>query len=111
MGCSGEAWRTRRRAVVAAVVGIAAGLGTGAARAQTFPQDAQWVPLTCNGQVVTDAVGEVRPPAIDAVGDAAALPAVLGIRRWRPACALLGILEPDPESLRGSPGDPRRPAR
>jgi hypothetical protein len=71
MGCSGGAWRTRRRAVVAAVAGIAAGLGTGAARAQSFPQDAQWVPLTCNGQVVTDAVGEVRPPAIDAVGDAA----------------------------------------
>ena len=42
MGCSGEAWRTRRRAVVAAVAGIAAGLGTCAARAQTFPQDARF---------------------------------------------------------------------
>jgi hypothetical protein len=71
MGCSREAWRTPQRAVVAVVAGVAVGLATGVARAQTFPQDVQWVPLTCNGQVVTDAVGEVRPPAIDAVGDAA----------------------------------------
>jgi hypothetical protein len=68
MRCSGEAWRERLRAGVAVVAGVAAGLVTGVARAQTFPQDTQWVPLTCNGQVVTDAIGEVRPPAIDAVG-------------------------------------------
>ena len=38
--------------------------------AQTFPRDQQWIPLTCNGQVVTDAAGEVQPPAIDVVGSA-----------------------------------------
>jgi hypothetical protein len=52
-------------------MGLAVALATAAAAAQTFPQDVQWTPLTCNGQVVTDAVGEVRPPAIDAVGDPA----------------------------------------
>jgi hypothetical protein len=41
-----------------------------AVHALTFPLDTQWVPLTCNGQVLTDAVGEVQPAAIDAVGDA-----------------------------------------
>jgi hypothetical protein len=70
---SDERCRTRLRAVVAVLAGLAVGVGfaPGTAHAQTFPQDAQWVPLTCNGQVVTDAVGEVRPAAIDAVGDSA----------------------------------------
>ena len=71
MVCSGDATRTRLRAGVAAGTGLAIALATAAAGAQTFPQDVQWAPLTCNGQVVTDAVGEVQPPAIDAVGDAA----------------------------------------
>jgi Cys-rich repeat protein len=71
MVCSGDAWCRRLRAAVALGTGLALGLAADAARAQTFPQDPQWVPLTCNGQVLTDAVGEVQPAAIDAVGDAA----------------------------------------
>jgi hypothetical protein len=60
----------RVRATVAVGTGLAALLGSQLARAVTFPQDAQWIPLTCNGHVLTDVVGEVQPPAIDAVGDA-----------------------------------------
>jgi hypothetical protein len=59
----------RVRAIVALGMGLAVVLGTQTARAVNFPQDAQWIPLTCNGQVVTDVAGEVQPPAIDAVGD------------------------------------------
>jgi MYXO-CTERM domain-containing protein len=70
MVCSGDASRTWLRAFVAVGAGLAVAVAAGSARAQTFPQDVQWVPLTCNGQVVTDAAGEVQPPAIDAVGDA-----------------------------------------
>jgi hypothetical protein len=73
MVCSGDASRTWLRAVVAVGTVLAVGTTAGVARAQTapqFPPDAQWVPLTCNGQVVTDAVGEVQPPALDVVGDA-----------------------------------------
>jgi Cys-rich repeat protein len=59
------------RDVVTLGAGLAVVLASQTARALSFPQDAQWVPLTCNGQVVTDVAGEVQPPAIDAVGDAA----------------------------------------
>ena len=45
--------------------------GPQVASAQTFPQDDQWVPLTCDGQVAIDPVGDVQPPAMDVVGDAA----------------------------------------
>jgi hypothetical protein len=68
---SGDVSWTRLRGVVAAGTVLAIGFVSVAARAQTFPQDPQWVPLTCNGQAVTDPAGDVQPPAIDAVGDAA----------------------------------------
>jgi Cys-rich repeat protein len=58
------------RAIVALGTGLAIVLGSQTAAALNFPQDALWVPLTCNGEVLTDVVGEVQPPAIDAVGDA-----------------------------------------
>jgi hypothetical protein len=70
MVCSGDASRMRVRAIVALGTGLAIVLGSQTARAVTFPQDAQWVPITCNGQIVTDVAGEVQPPAVDAVGDA-----------------------------------------
>jgi hypothetical protein len=70
MMCSGDASRTRLRAVFALGACLAVAVAAETARAQSFPQDAQWVPMTCNGDVVTDAVGEVQPPEIDAVGDA-----------------------------------------
>jgi hypothetical protein len=57
--------------VPALATGLAVVLGPGAAVAQTFPQDAQWVPLTCDGQVATDPVGDYAPAALDVVGDAA----------------------------------------
>jgi Cys-rich repeat protein len=70
MLCSGG-WRKRRRDVIALGTGLAVVLASQTAWALNFPQDAQWLPLTCNGQPVTDVAGEVQPPAIDAVGDAA----------------------------------------
>jgi MYXO-CTERM domain-containing protein len=70
MVCS-DALRTRFRAIGTIGTGLAVMLGPGVARAQTFPQDNQWVPLTCDGQVATDPVGNVQPPALDVVGDAA----------------------------------------
>jgi Cys-rich repeat protein len=69
MVCSGDALRMRLPAIVALGIGLAVVLASQTARAVTFPQDPQWIPLTCNGQVVTDVAGEVQPPAIDAVGD------------------------------------------
>src|SRR5580698_10107311 len=70
MVCS-DASRTWLRAIATLGTGLAVMLGTSrVARAQTFPQDSQWVPLTCDGQVATDPVGNVQPPAIDVVGDA-----------------------------------------
>jgi hypothetical protein len=71
MVCSSDASRVRIRAILALGTGLVAVFGSQTARALSFPQDTQWVPLTCNGQVVTDAVGEIQPPALDAVGDAA----------------------------------------
>jgi hypothetical protein len=70
MVCFGAALRRQFRTLVAALAGLAAVLAAPAAHALTFPLDTQWVPLTCNGQVLTDAAGEVQPAAIDAVGDA-----------------------------------------
>jgi Cys-rich repeat protein len=58
------------RSIAAAGTGLVLMLSSRTTLAVTFPQDAQWVPLTCNGAVLTDAVGEVQPPAIDVVGDA-----------------------------------------
>jgi Cys-rich repeat protein len=56
---------------IAAGTGLAVVLTARPSHALTFPRDAQWIPLTCNGQVVTDVAGEVQPPAVDVVGDAA----------------------------------------
>src|ERR1700722_1087967 len=71
MVCSHASLPMRLRTTVAVGAGLATMLASQASHALTFPPDAQWVPLTCNGQVVTDVAGEVQPPAIDAVGDAA----------------------------------------
>ena len=71
MVCSGRALPKRLRTIAALGAGFAVVLAARASAALTFPQDAQWIPLTCNGQVVTDVAGEVQPPAIDVVGDAA----------------------------------------
>jgi len=68
MLCS-DASRKHLRAIGAFATGLAALLAPQAALAQTFPQDPQWVPLTCNGQVATDPPGDAQPQAIDAVGD------------------------------------------
>jgi Cys-rich repeat protein len=70
MVCSGGASKMWLRAIATVGTGVALVLASRTAAAQTFPQDAQWVPLTCNGVALTDVVGEVQPPAIDAVGDA-----------------------------------------
>jgi Cys-rich repeat protein len=71
MVCSRARLPMRLRTTIAVGAGLAAMLASQASRAVTFPQDGQWVPLTCNGRVLTDVAGEVQPPAIDAVGDAA----------------------------------------
>lgn len=70
MMLSGDASRMVTRFIAAFGTGVALMLASQAALAVTFPQDAQWVPLTCNGAPLTDAAGEVQPAAIDAVGDA-----------------------------------------
>jgi hypothetical protein len=70
MVCFGAALRREFRTLVAALSGLAVVLVAPAVHALNFPLDTQWVPLTCNGQVLTDAAGEVQPAAIDAVGDA-----------------------------------------
>jgi MYXO-CTERM domain-containing protein len=69
MVCFGAALERELRTLVAVLSGLAVVLVAPAVHALTFPLDTQWVPLTCNGQVLTDAVGEVQPAAIDAVGD------------------------------------------
>ena len=71
MVCSGGSLPKRLRAIVAVGTGLAVVLASHAARALNFPRDNQWVAMTCNGNAVTDVAGEVQPPAIDAVGDAA----------------------------------------
>src|SRR5258708_24477825 len=71
MVSSGDALRMHFRTLVAALAGLAVVLAAPAVRALNFPLDAQWVPLTCNGQVLTDAAGGVQPAALDAVGDGA----------------------------------------
>jgi hypothetical protein len=70
MVCS-DSSRTWLRAISTLGTGLAVMLGPRVAGAQTFPQDNQWLPLTCDGRVATDPVGDVQPPAIDVVGDAA----------------------------------------
>lgn len=69
---SSHASRTRLLAIGAFGTCLTAAVWPRAAHAQTltFPLDAQWVPLTCDGQVATDPVGNVQPAAIDVVGDA-----------------------------------------
>lgn len=67
---SRNASRLAIRAIAAVGVGLMLMVAPRRTLAATFPRDAQWVPLTCNGAVLTDVAGEVQPPAIDAVGDA-----------------------------------------
>jgi hypothetical protein len=69
MVCFGAALRRQVRTIVAVLAGLGVVLAAPAVHALNFPQDPQWVALTCNGDVLTDAVGEVQPAAVDAVGD------------------------------------------
>jgi hypothetical protein len=63
MVCLAAASRRQFRTLVAALAGLAVVLVAPAVRALNFPLDTQWVPLTCNGDVLTDAAGEVQPAA------------------------------------------------
>jgi hypothetical protein len=68
---SSHRFGTRTRVLSALAAGLAVVLASPMARALNFPQDPQWIPITCNGQPLTGEAGEIQPPAIDAVGDAA----------------------------------------